>query len=74
MDPLVSRYLLGESPVQRDTVCAAKPLAQDAPALGKAQRTSADSDPSAAAASALETSAANDTPVVGATGVTGAGS
>ena len=53
VDPLVSRYLLGESPVQRDTVCAAKPLAQDAPALGKAQRTSADSDPSAAAADAL---------------------
>lgn len=41
VDPAVTRYLLGESPAQRETACPAHPLAQDAAALPKAATTSA---------------------------------
>ncbi|MFD1709519.1 alpha/beta hydrolase [Ottowia sp. GY511] len=49
VDPTVSRYLLGETPTQRETVCSAKPLALDAPQVAKAHRASAYLDPAAAA-------------------------
>ena len=34
VDATVIHYLLGDTPTERETVCAAKPLAQDAPAEG----------------------------------------
>lgn len=34
VDPIVTSYLLGESPMQRETVCTGQPLAQDAVTLG----------------------------------------
>ena len=49
VDPTVSRYLLGETPALRETLCAFMPLAQDAPPAAKAGRASAYRDPAAAA-------------------------
>ena len=40
VDPLVTDYLLGESPKVRETVCTAHPLAQDAPKPSANQQTS----------------------------------
>ncbi len=44
VDPLVTRYLLGEPPIQRDTACPAHTLEMDArPPVALAQRQSAQS-------------------------------
>ena len=40
VDPLVTDYLLGDSPKVRETVCTAHPLAQDAPKPSANQQTS----------------------------------
>lgn len=43
VDPLVTDYLLGESPKVRETVCTAHPLAQDAPKVNTNQQASSTS-------------------------------